>query len=175
MKVLDRLEELIVTVMLALMTLVTCTQVVMRYGFNAGYTWALELTTVFFAVMIFVGISYGVRVGAHIGIDALVKRLPPGPRRATSIVVVLLCLLYAGLVIYGSWVYVSKMKLLGVELEDLPVPIWVVRAILPIGFGLLALRFGQVLWALATGRSDSLHLGDEVAEALKLKSEETTS
>ena len=175
MKILDHLEELIVTVMLSLMTLLTFMQVVMRYGFNAGYTWALELTTVFFAVMIFVGISYGVRVGAHIGVDALVKKMPPGLRRGTSIAVVLLCLVYAGLVIYGSWIYVSKMKMVGVELEDLPVPIWVVRAILPFGFSLLALRFAQVLWALITGRSDSLHLGDEVADALKLKSEESAS
>jgi C4-dicarboxylate transporter DctQ subunit len=35
------------------------------------------------------------------------------------------------------------------------------------------LRFVQVLWALVTGKSDSLHLGDEAAEALKLKSEES--
>ncbi|MHB1053371.1 MAG: TRAP transporter small permease [Thiobacillus sp.] len=175
MKILDRIEELLVVVMLALMTLLTFLQVVMRYGFNSGFTWALELTTLFFAVMIFVGISYGVRVGAHIGVDALVKRLPTGPRRATSIVVVLLCLLYAGLVIYGSWVYVSKMKMVGVELDDLPIPIWVVRSILPLGFALLAFRFGQVLWALITGRSDSLHLGNEADDALKLKSEDPTS
>lgn len=175
MKILDRIEELLVVVMLALMTLMTFLQVVMRYGFNSGFTWALELTTIFFAVMIFVGISYGVRVGAHIGVDALVKRLPPGPRRATSTVVVLLCLLYAGLVIYGSWVYVSKMKMVGVELDDLPIPIWVVRSILPLGFALLAFRFGQVLWALITGRSDSLHLGNEADDALKLKSEESAS
>ena len=175
MKILDRIEELLVVVMLALMTLMTFFQVVMRYGFNSGFTWALELTTIFFAVLIFVGISYGVRVGAHIGVDALVKRLPPGPRRATSIVVVLLCLLYAGLVIYGSWKYVSTMKMIGVELDDLPIPIWVVRSILPLGFALLAFRFGQVLWALITGRSDSLHLGNEADDVLKLKSDETAS
>lgn len=175
MKILDRIEELIVIVMLALMTLLTFLQVVMRYGFNSGFTWAVELTTVFFAVMIFVGISYGVRTGAHIGVDSLIKKFPPGPRRATSIVVVLLCLLYAGLVIYGSWIYVSKMKMVGVELEDLPIPIWVVRSILPIGYALLALRFGQVLWALITGRSDRLHLGSEAADALKLKSDTSAS
>ncbi len=175
MRFLDRLEEWIVTTMLAAMTLLTFSQVVARYVFNAGWTWALELTTVFFALMIFVGISYGVRVGAHIGVDALVKLMPAGVRRATSIVVVLLCLLYAGLVIYGSLIYVSKMQMVGVEMEDLPVPIWVVRSILPLGYTLLTFRFLQVLWALVTGRSDSLHLGDEAADALKLKSEEAAS
>lgn len=175
MKILDRIEELVVIVMLALMTLLTFLQVVMRYVFNSGFTWAVELTTVFFAVMLFVGISYGVRTGAHIGVDSLIKKFPAGPRRATSIVVVLLCLLYAGLVIYGSWIYVSKMKMVGVELDDLPIPIWVVRSILPIGYVLLTLRFGQVLWALITGRSDRLHLGNEAADALKLKSDSPAS
>lgn len=175
MKILDRLEEWLVVVMLALMTLVTFLQVVMRYGFNSGYSWALELTTIFFAVMIFAGASYGVRVGAHIGVDALVKRLPSAPRRVISVFVVLLCLLYTGLVIYGSWVYVSTMKTIGVELDDLPIQIWMVRSILPLGYVLLAFRFLQVLWALLTGRSDSLHLGDEAADALKLKSREAAS
>lgn len=175
MKILDRIEEWIVIVMLALMTLLTFLQVVMRYAFNSGYSWALELTTIFFAMMIFVGISYGVRVGAHIGVDALVKTFPSGVRRAASIVVVLLCLLYAGLVLYGSWGYVSTMRLVGVELEDLPVPIWVVRSILPFGYALLALRLGQVLWALITGRSDRLHLGNEAADALRLKSRDAAS
>ncbi len=175
MKILDRLEELIVVVMLALMTLLTFLQVVMRYGFNSGFTWAVELTTIFFAVMIFVGISYGVRTGAHIGVDALIRKFPPGPRRATSIIIVLLCMLYAGLVIYGSWIYVSKMKMVGIELDDLPIPIWAVRSILPLGYALLMLRLGQVLWALITGRSDRLHLGTEADDALKLKGESPAS
>lgn len=158
--------------MLAAMTLVTFVQVVLRYVFNHGFTWALELTTIFFAVMIFVGISYGVRVGAHIGIDALVKLMPPMVRRGVSIVIVLLCLVYAGIILLGSWDYVTKMKDVGIELEDLPVPLWIVRAIMPLGYVLLSVRFLQVLWALVTGKSDSLHLADEVAEALKLKAKE---
>ncbi len=172
MKILDRLEEWIVAVMLAAMTVLTFVQVVLRYVFNSGFTWALELTTLFFAVMIFIGISYGVRVGAHIGIDALVTKLSRGPRRALSIVAVLLCLLYAGIVLVGSYEYVSKMMTVGIDMQDLPIPVWLARSILPLGYALLALRLLQVLWALVTGRSDSMHLGDEVADALKLKAKE---
>jgi C4-dicarboxylate transporter DctQ subunit len=98
--------------------------------------------------------------------------LPPRPRRITSIVAVLLCLLYAGLVIYGSMVYVLKMKAVGIEMDDLPMKIWIARAILPIGFTLLALRFLPILMNLITGKSDRLHLADEVEEALKLKAME---
>lgn len=172
MRWLDRFEEWTVMLMLAAMTVVTFMQVVLRYVFNSGFTWALELTTIFFAVMIFVGISYGVRVGAHIGIDALVKLMPRMLRRGVSIVIVLLCLVYAGIILLGSWDYVTKMKEVGIELEDLPIPLWIVRAIMPLGYVLLSVRLLQVLWALVTGKSESLSLADEVAEALKLKAKE---
>ena len=84
----------------------------------------------------------------------------------------LLCLLYAGLVIYGSMVYVLKMKSVGIEMDDLPMKIWIARAILPVGYVLLALRFLPVLFNLVTGKSDRLHLADEVEEALKLNAME---
>jgi C4-dicarboxylate transporter DctQ subunit len=172
MKFLKRLDEWLIALLLAAMTLLTFSQVVMRYVFNSGFTWAVEMTSVFFAGMIFIGISYGVRVGAHIGVDAVVKLMPLNLRRVTSIVAVFLCILYAGLVIYGSTIYVLKMKAAGIELEDLPIQMWMVRAILPIGFVLLVLRFLPVLVSLMSGRSDHLHLADEVQEALKLKAAE---
>lgn len=172
MKYLKRLDEWLIAILLAAMTLLTFSQVVMRYVFNSGFTWAVEMTTVLFAGMIFIGISYGVRVGAHIGVDALVKLLPNKPRRAVSILAVLLCLVYAGMVIYGSMQYVLKMKEAGIELEDMAIPMWIVRAILPLGFVLLVLRFLPVLINLITGKSDRLHLADEVEEALKLKAME---
>ena len=101
MRWLDRLEEWIVVLMLVAMTGLTFVQVVLRYVFNTGFTWALEMSTIFFAVMIFVGVSYGVRLGAHIGVDALVRLMPPAVRRPVSIFVVLLCLLYTGIVPAG--------------------------------------------------------------------------
>jgi C4-dicarboxylate transporter DctQ subunit len=172
MKYLKRLDEWLIAILLAAMTLLTFSQVVMRYVFNSGFTWALELTTILFACMIFIGISYGVRVGAHIGVDALIKLFNPKLRRVVSIAAVLLCLLYAGMVIYGSWQYVMKMKMVGIELEDMAIPMWIVRAILPLGFALLVLRFLPVLYNLVRGKSDHLRLANEVAEALKLKQEE---
>lgn len=172
MKLLKRLDEWLIAILLAAMTLITFTQVVLRYVFNSGFTWAQELTSILFAFMIFIGISYGVRVGAHIGVDALIKLFTPKVRRIVSIVAVLLCMLYAGMVIYGSFQYVMKMRKIGIELEDLPVQIWIVRAILPIGFTLLVLRFLPVLYNLIRGKSDHLRLANEVADAMKLKQEE---
>jgi C4-dicarboxylate transporter, DctQ subunit len=172
LKILDRLEEWIMSLMLLAMTSLAFMQVVRRYIFNTNFSWNLELTTVCFAVMIFIGISYGVRVGSHIGVDALVKLLPVRQRRATAIVVVLLCLVYVGFVMAGATEYVSKMKDVAIEFDDLPVERWQVLIVMPIGYAMVAFRFLQILWNLITGKSTSLNLADEAADAMKLQAKE---
>ena len=174
MKILDRLEEWIISLMLLAMTGLTFLQVVMRYVFNSGFTWALELTTVFFAVMIFVGVSYGVRVGSHIGVDALVKLLPAGKRKAVALLAVALSLVYVGFILTGSMQYVLKMKDVGIELEDMSIERWQVLAVMPLGMALTGFRFLQIFYDLITGRADSLRLADEAAEAMGLKATEDT-
>ncbi len=174
MKILDRLEEWIMSLMLLAMTALAFMQVVRRYIFNSGFSWTLELTTVFFAVMIFVGISYGVRVGSHIGVDALVGLLSDSKRRLVSLLAVALCLVYVGFVMTGALEYVAKMKEIGIELEDLPIQRWQILAVLPIGYAMVGFRFAQIFYNLFTGKTTSLHLADEAADAMKLKAHEDT-
>ncbi|MGB7543165.1 MAG: TRAP transporter small permease [Burkholderiales bacterium] len=167
---LERLEEGLIALLLAAMTLITFAQVVARYVFNYSFVWALELTTFLFAWLIFLGMSYGVRVGSHIGVDVLVKTLGPGAARAVSIVAAVLCMVYAAIIFIGGWQYVAKMYEIGIMAEDVAIPQWVPRLVLPFGFGLLFFRFGQVLYRLLTGKKARL-LGDEAEDALKLRVE----
>lgn len=170
MRWLGHLEEGLIAVLMAAMTVVTFMQVVARYVFNYSFVWALELTGVMFAWLIFVGMSYGVRVGAHIGVDALVKSLGRGARRAVGFVAAFLCFLYAAIFAVGGFQYVRKMYDVGILMQDIPIEQWIPRAILPLGFAMLAFRFAQLLYRLATGREVHL-LGDEAEEALKLKAD----
>ena len=174
MKIFDRLEEWIISLMLLAMTGLTFYQVVLRYVFNGGLGWALELTGVFFAVMIFIGVPYGVRVSSHIGVDALVKLLPTRQMRMVGILATLLCLAYVGFVIVGSMEYVLKMKQVAIEMEDMPIERWIILSVMPVGMALTGLRFLQILYALVTGRSDGLRLADEAAEAMSLKAKDDT-
>ena len=167
----EKIEEGLLSFLLAGMTLVTFAQVVARYVFNYSFVWAVELTGVMFAWLIFVGMAYGVRVGAHIGVDAFVKLLGPGAARAVGAVAAALCIVYAAIVTYGGFLYVRKMYEVGILMQDMPVQQWIPRIILPIGFVLLALRFGQVLYRLATGQDAHL-LGDEAKDALKMREDQ---
>jgi C4-dicarboxylate transporter DctQ subunit len=171
MRWIERLEEGLLALLLAVMVSITFTQVIARYVFNYSFVWALEVTTVLFAWLIFIGMSYGVRMGSHIGVDALVKSLGPIASRGVGSSAAILCIVYAVIVTIGGYQYVRKMYDVGILMQDVPIEQWIPRLVLPLGFGLLALRFGQVLYRLARGREAHL-LGDEAKEALKLRTDE---
>src|SRR5215213_6369395 len=118
MRWLERLEEVLVAFLMAAMTITAFAQVIARYVFNYSFVWALELNGVLFAWLIFLGMSYGVRVGAHIGIDALVRTLGPRTARALGMVVAGLGIVYALIVAVGGWQYVRKMYEVGIEMQD---------------------------------------------------------
>jgi C4-dicarboxylate transporter DctQ subunit len=170
MRWLEHLEEGLVMFLMAAMTVVTFMQVVARYVFNYSFVWALELTGVMFAWLIFIGMSYGVRVGAHIGVDVIVKSLAPRAARVVGSLAAALCIVYALIVTWGGWQYVTKMHDVGILMQDMPVQQWIPRLVIPLGFALLAFRFAQVLWRLATGQEAHM-LVDEAKDALAMQDE----
>lgn len=164
---LHRAEEWLIAFLLAAMTLLTFVQVVLRYAFNAGLIWALEATGYMFVWLVLFGISYAVRVHAHIGIDVLVKALDPPARRIVGLIAVGCCLLYTGLILYGSWFYFSLLLRRGTMAEDIHLPRWALAIILPLGFALFGLRLLQQALAILRGEAKGFELADEAAEALE--------
>ncbi|WP_316976798.1 TRAP transporter small permease [Shumkonia mesophila] len=166
-RIVDRLEEGVISLLLVGMTLLVFYEVILRFVFNTGLGWIQEVTLLTSAWMVLIGASYGIKVGCHIGVDAVVRLIPSGPRRWVSIVATVLALAYCGIFIYGSWIYLSKMYLIGIHLQDVPVPRWIAHSFLLIGFVLLAFRLLQLLWAFILGKASGFRLANEVADALK--------
>lgn len=101
----NSLEETIIAILLGLMTLVTFINVVLRYGFNDSLTWGLEATTFLFAWLVLFGISYSVKVTAHLGVDALTNLFSLQVRRVLAIIAAAICVGYAFLLTKGAWDY----------------------------------------------------------------------
>ena len=116
------IEESFVSLLLVAMTLLVFSEVVARFLFNAGFMWMEEVTLTLGAWFVLFGASYGVKVGAHIGVDAFVMSLPEKTRKLTAIIAVILCLCYCSLFLYGSWIYLAKMYSIGITMEDVYVP-----------------------------------------------------
>jgi C4-dicarboxylate transporter, DctQ subunit len=165
-RVVNAFEEGFIALLFAGMTLVTFTQVVARYVFNTGAVWALELTVYLFAWLVLFGMSYGVKVHAHLGVDAFVKLFPDPVQRVFGLSVVAAGLIYGGILLLGSWDYVWKLFRIGIESEDLPIPQWVPMAILPIGVALLMFRFAQAGWFIWRGEQTTL-VADEAQHTVE--------
>ena len=162
----NALEEGIIALLFAAMTAVTFSQVVARYAFNTGAVWAVELTVYLFAWLVLFGMSYGVKVHAHLGIDAFVKLFSSRAQRVFGLLAVASGLIYGAILLIGSWEYVWKLFRIGIESEDLPIPQWVPMAILPIGLALLLFRLAEVGVRIWRGEQRSL-LADEAQQTIQ--------
>lgn len=104
-RIMNEIEETAIAVLLGLMLLITFINVVLRYGFNTGLIWGLELTSFLFAWLVLFGVSYATKVTANLGVDAVINIVPPKMRRAMGLFAAAICVAYAFLFLKGSWDY----------------------------------------------------------------------
>lgn len=164
----NNFEAYLISLLLALMTTLTCVNVFFRYVLTQSIDWIFELNTFLFAWVIFLGAAWGIRMGSHIGVDILVKNLPKEKKRIVAIIATLACILYSGIVLYGATIYVHKMFDIGIVCQDIEwLPQWVPRMALPIGYVLVLIRFVEILVKLIKREQYNFGLADEAADALK--------
>lgn len=186
-----RFEEGLLAILLATITLVSFTQVIARYGFNSGWSGALEFTRILFAWLILFGMSYAVKIGSHLGVDALIRQLPPKGFRVAALFGALCGILYAVILLYSDWLqglganarggaldYWSKMYKIGIGLDDLRYPEWVQHVfgmqervhrwvaylMLPISLGLFGFRCVQAFVAIWKGERELIISGHEAED-----------
>jgi C4-dicarboxylate transporter DctQ subunit len=101
----NSLEESVIAGLLGLMTIITFANVVARFAFNSNILWALELTVFLFAWLVLLGASYAVKVHAHLGVDAILNMVAPGPRKVLALIAVGCCLVFSLLLLKGAYDY----------------------------------------------------------------------
>ena len=104
-RIVNELEETVIALLLAAMTIITFINVVLRYGFNTGLIWGLEMVTFLFAWLVLFGVSYAVKTTSHLGVDAVINLFPVPVRRMIALVAAAICIFYAVLLLKGSWDY----------------------------------------------------------------------
>lgn len=144
----NRLEENVIVLLLVAMTLLVFTETLLRFSLGTGLLWAQELTLHLSAWLVLFGMSYVLKSGGHIGVDYVVKKLSPTIQHYVAGLALIAALLYCSLLGYGAWVYLQKMHLIGIHLNDLPIAKWQAHSILLLGFVLLGGRFLAMLLTL---------------------------
>jgi C4-dicarboxylate transporter DctM subunit len=156
LKILDHLEEWIISLLMAAATVIIFVAVVHRYasGYSLlfpytsqlDFSWAQELCIYMFVWMAKFGAAYGVRTGIHVGVDVLVNRLPASKARRVILFGLLCGALFTGVVGTLGATFVWHMSETGQQSNDLEAPMWIVYLAIPLGSYLMCFRFLQVAW-----------------------------
>jgi len=157
LKILDRLEEILIASLMAAATLITFAAVVHRYLSTVpvvqdyvtqiDMTWAQELCIYMFIWVAKFGAAYGVRTGIHVGVDVLVNRLNPATRGAVIVFGLLCGALFTGIVGTLGARFVWEIAQTDQVSADMEAPMWLVYLAIPCGSYLMCFRFLQVAWA----------------------------
>lgn len=179
LRLLDRLEEVLIATLMAIATTVIFVAVVQRYALGAAsgalaygrahdmptlmsvardiyfflrsfnMTWAQELCIYAFVWMAKFGAAYGVRTGIHVGVDVLLNKLPAHHKHRTILFGLGAGALFTGIVAAMGANFVWHIAHTDQTSADLEAPMWLVYLAIPLGSGLMCFRFLQVARSFA--------------------------
>ena len=98
-----RLLKVAIAICLTAMVVLVFTNVVLRYAFNSGIATSEELSRWLLVWLTFLGAIVALRQHAHLGVDTLVRALPPRGKLICFVLSYLLMLYVNGLLTLGSW------------------------------------------------------------------------
>lgn len=102
-KNINRLLHAAIAVCLTCMATFVFANVILRYFFNLGLTWAEEASRYLFIWLIFLGAIVAYQENVHLGVDTLVKALSPKNRRKLFIINNIILVITMGLCVHGTW------------------------------------------------------------------------
>jgi TRAP-type mannitol/chloroaromatic compound transport system permease small subunit len=153
----DWVGRLTAWVALAMIGLVAL-NVILRYSPSLGSVWAQELEWHLLAALILLGMCHALQRGDNVRVDLFYARYSPATKFVVDIASGLLTIAVALLFVYLSLAYVGQSYSI---LEGSPDPggipyRWIVKALIPLGYGLVALQQLALLMRLVITRRTSL-------------------
>lgn len=140
-RVIDKLEDGLLVLILASMILLAGYQIIARNFFSEGLVWIDPLLRMLVLWVGFAGAVVATRTDKHIRIDVFTKYLPenilPYVQRVVYLFAVSVCMLigwHAARFVYSEYEY-STIAFAGI-------PAWLTALIIPISFILIAFRYG---------------------------------
>ncbi|CAM5778803.1 hypothetical protein BH11PSE9_BH11PSE9_25680 [soil metagenome] len=145
-------------VMLMLLMLLVVADVALRYLFNAPLSWSYEMVSSYLMPgVFFLAVSHTLKAHGHVAVDILHNRMGRTTRyvlqAATSALAAPVFGLCAVVAAQHTW---GEFQVGSVSTSGIGAPSWTVSILLPLGFGLLALRLALdaagYIATLASGR-----------------------
>ena len=145
--VIDRIGQAASLLSLVIIVLMAC-NVLLRYSLSLGTVWAQELEWHLLAALILFGMSYALLRGDNVRVDIFYSKYSHQTKRWVDIASAILTMAIAVIMVFLSWKYVGQSYAIAEKSPD-PGGIamrWLLKSLLPLGYGLLFLQsFGALL------------------------------
>jgi len=133
-------ENGLMALLLTSMIVLAASQIVMRNVWDTGLSWSDPLLRIMVLWLGLFGAMAATRSHEHISIDILSRFLPPFWKRIARLVTDLFSAAICALIAYHATLFVLMEKEDGMIAFG-NIPAWICESIIPIGFGVMALRF----------------------------------
>ncbi len=144
-RVVGKLENACLVVLLLSMVVLAAGQILLRNGFSTGFIWSDELLRIMVLWLALLGAVAASRDDRHITIDVLSRVMPPAMQRWNKILTSLFTSAVCAVLAWHSGRFVRD----AFTYEDTVLggmQAWVFQIILPLGFGLICLRYLAHAW-----------------------------
>lgn len=122
----DHLEEYLLIALSVFTVVIIFGQVFMRYVLSSSLAWSEEIARYAFIWMIYIGVSYGVKKGRHLGVDAFSDLFQEKGKIILAIIANFCFLVFSAIVVYFGFDIVLRITR---ESAALQLPIgWVYAA-----------------------------------------------
>jgi TRAP-type C4-dicarboxylate transport system permease small subunit len=134
------LEDGLLILLLGAMIGLAAAQIVLRNIWESGLVWGDPMTKILVLWVAMLGAMAATRDGNHINIDLLSRFLPAKARTANRMITDLFAASVCAVLAYHA----ARMVIIdreGSTMAFATVPTWICELIIPVGFGIMALRF----------------------------------
>lgn len=156
-KVFDNFEELLGSVILAVMAVITFANVITRYFIYYALAFTEEVTINLFVWLVMLGTAIAFKKGANLSMTFVYDKLPIRCRRCCFYTTTAMSLAFFALLCYLGYVQVSDEIALSVTSSSLAIPVWWYTISLPVFSALIIVRILQA--AVETVRRDDFQRG----------------
>lgn len=133
MKVIESIEEYLIVIMMAYMTIMNFVNVLARYLFSASFSFTEELTVTVFVWVTMLGIAIGFKRNAHLGMSFVVDQFQGKAKAAFVLLSAVMSFLFMGvLFIYGIEM-VEGQATMGATTPVMGMPQYVQGLSIPVG------------------------------------------
>lgn len=100
---LNRIEEYLCIVLMALTVTVSGAGVIWRFIIRNPFVWTEEISRLFLVWLTFIGMASGVKAGMHMRLEFLEKALPSSGKKILQTVLMLAVAIFSAVIIFTGW------------------------------------------------------------------------